>query len=592
MSYTPVPVAITGAGGLFFTAGTITDFPGGGVIEVAGANFVSNGAVKGDAITVTGSTSNNRDYILLEVVDEDNIVVYPAPNVEAGAGTCTVREQNHRLDIQDEATVSASAIEAALAEPRLFGLIASMPQRDGASFDIYSHIFRDFQWWMTSATESDWTISREGWILDWRRTGSSAVLTHGRIRVHPTSDSSTALNLTFGALADSGDPRSVTDGCLMAGTGPEVSSLGKIVCNAYGSMFMQSDHFGGGIAFGPGPGVGQVSGCIFDGRTTLGAIAGQPLDYARDLTMYSRGLTIISIPGVTDNGDILIGQMTQNIGFVATAAEVTLAGFELSDGVTASPGIVAFLAAVNVQDPREDYTGATLFTPNNGAVRKSYTWNPTFTDFNSVLGPSPIENLTVQVEKVADGHYLNILSQANGTYIITINGEAISHVSSGQSVSALRTSLIAAINGSSQPVTATATNNTQVASFSGIVINADVADTPFEIEITQDPSAGDLVLDPAVNGTQANQLGEDYREGEVDGSPFTTDSNGQLNGGAGINLTRFVGYETAGIARAINLQYKITVTGQHYRRTEFMVAPAAPFVGYLTIPFKKIGGFK
>ena len=589
MSYTFIPLRISGAAGLIFGPLTTTGFATA-PNTVSGLALGTN-AVRGDALDVIGSTSNDRTYAVLDVVDANTVEVWPAIVAEAPLGTVELREQNHFLAIIDEATVNAETIAAAMAplDSRIFERKFTIPaQTAGREFRIYGFLIRRFSFNNTAATTTDFLSEFEVWFLDWdgERRSSSTISSDWAITSNSVGAVGALTNIDFGSLADPTDVRSVQRGSVLLGGNLLVFAQGELATSVYGS-FLHSGLSSLLYILADGPGVGGISGSVVNAGLVAPPV-GSTLNFLQTVIQNAPNFGLAPLGEITTAANFLQAD-SANFGVIFSATEVIVRELELSDAAF-TPAQFVFNSALTFVDPREDYTPAELFNNNNAASAKAYTFNPRFVDINFVSGPAPTVGAEVSITRVADSHYLGFLSATDGTYIVSINAEEYTHVSSGQTPGQLRNSIRDAINAGTQPVTAFNGNNSAPFGMIVLAINANAVDTPFALQVVSQP-ASSLVVDPAPNQSVGAIQSHDYREIPVVGSPFTIDANGRIDTN-GVELAAFIGYEGGVGLRFFNLQYNITVEGEGFRREITGFKPVAPFNADFPVEDKRMGGFK
>lgn len=592
MAYTVVPQAITGGPGLIFSTAITakTSAPE----TISGTNLGTN-ATRGDALQITGNAPNNGVYIVLDVLGANQVEVYPAiPSAATAGGTAQIREQNHKLQITNETTVNTGTIVAAIPDARLFSIAYVLGSSGGLplnpTYNIVKHVFRDLNLDRTVAGTTTFTIQRECWFLEWdgtKRTGAGITTDWLITETGGTGN----IELLVGNQTDAGDPRSVDAGAVLLGC--------RIAANPGAANFMQVRVLGSflynsqasaGHQIGDGQGAGQMSGTVVDGRIVVPAFGGT-LETFTDVVNYSRNAGI-GVTGPVANADrILQANQTAASTTFFSSTEVIQEGAAFSDAC-ASPVSASFGSAVTFRNPQEDYADARLFSggPSGAAgvaVRKEYSFNPRFVDISRIAGSLPIAGATVTITKQTDAQYVKVNGTTDGTYTITINGEDHSYVASGATANNIRDGLVTAINAGGQPVTAHAETTTAHLG-TAVFIHADVEDQIFVVEVTA--PAGNLVLNPALNGTCIGDLmDDDYRPGPVTGSPFTTDANGRINT-SGIRLMRAVCYEnTTPEYLVVHCQYEIRVEIKGKRLTINKYIPATPFTADLAIEDARMG---
>ena len=596
MAYNVLPVAIAGGGGLIQAAIAITGFaagPGANTGTITGVGLGVN-AVRGDAAQVAGSTSNDGVYIVVDQIDANNIEVYPAPVVEAAAGTCEIREQNHRLDIVDEhaAGVTAALIAAAMVaghDARLFQRVAFAPAQTVArEWSFYGFLFRQIVVSHTGANNTVFTSTRETWFVAWERASATTIASAWSAQI-AAADPGT-LETNVGALANAADPRSGIDPSHFIGG----SWLGQAIRHQtrYNCGMFSSTSAATLMNIDDGQGTGRLSCFLADGGVAAPITAGS-VDQVNNLILSSPTFGFTPVGTLSNADNILVAQSLQFGVVFAAATEVPIGpGLELSDAAFSPGNTLIFGSAAVVPSPNEDYSEAELFNLSSATGRKTFRFDPRFVERNANTGPQPISGAIVSIFRVSDGHYVQVANQTDGTYTIRINGEDHTHVSAGQSAAQLRNSLVTAINAGSQPVTANSGINGNQVGGTGLIINADVDDTPFSISIEAEPTPGDLVLDPVpAAGAALVALANDgdYREQEVVGSPFTTDASGRIDTD-GVDLQAFIGHENGIGTRFIHSFYNVRVSHPIFGPLVFNFKPTADFEAQIAVPVGRVEG--
>ena len=578
MSYTIAPVQIAPT---FLSSQTITAL--GVAPDTVTANTVGTNATRGDAAHIQSSTGNDGVYIVLDVISANVIEVYPALPSGVVDGTVRLRGQNHRLDIDDEDPVTAAIIETAMPDSRLFGLRHQIGAHlaAGQTFAMYGHLFRQIYFTHTLDIHCQVTIQREVWFLDWDGTirGGGTTITEVRIRNIASQPGST--ELLIGAQTDSGDPRSVDLGSILlnhrisGNTSPVNNNMNV---RLLGSFIFTSVNDQGSNILSSNSRDGQCSGSIIDGRLFFPGI-----EQVNDVINYTPGQGIaVSSTGVANMARVLQANHGEGGAYFFASVEIVLEGSAWSDACT-NPLIANITSPITLKNPQEDY--APVIWANDldeSASQKTYTFNPRFVDLSKISGPVPLEDLTVTITRRADGHYVNVIDNDDGTYTVTINGEDHTFAASGDTNEDIRDGLIIAINAGSQPVTAT-NGSQQVGPFTLLVL-ADVIDELMVISI--DSPSADMLLDNApAGGTKAAEFDEDYRSIGVAGSPFLTDANGRINTD-GIDLIRYISYQEA---EFIHCQFEITIEGAGRRLTMIKYVPTSIFAADMAIEDGRMG---
>lgn len=556
------------------------------------ATNLGNDVIVGDCVEVSGSGFNDRGFLVLEVVDADNVRVYPAPANEGPGATCRARYNDCYIDIDNETSVDAATIESAIGNSELFRRVTTTPSIGSPinlKWRIYAHRCRTIQVTPPTGGVCTFTSLREVWYFDAdgeaRSTGGGG---YAWVFREDTSAGSTGeVRWNVGELTDSGDIRSGKNGSIFLNgsisshpSGSPNNLLGRfLVTNSL--MSQDSD----GIAYlndDENGNLSRLANSILVGTFQM-PTGNRTLDTIKNLILEG---PLFIIGQVTNAEDLTVTEeLSGTFGSsVSVTSESTFSGIEISDSVFL-PLVLLFNSVVNLLNPKEDYSLSSLFNVFSlSAARKSFTFNPTFVDYNEGGGPQPISGATVSVEKVADGHILNISTySAAGPYTVTINGTPFSVTAAG-SLDLTRTALINAINAGSEPVTAT--NGLTDAQFgaTSFSIIADSPNTPFDIQVSSPSNF--LVLNPAAVAGGALLLGEDHTNGALTGSPFTTDVNGRINSGDGVELTTEVRYTNLG---TIRLFYLITIEKAGFPLTETTLRPTGQVESQFPIRSKKMG---
>lgn len=590
--------SVTPGGGFtstnLFSTDTTTGFPGGNLIDAAGATWITDGAAVGDGVSITGSTSNNGTYILVAINSETQIEVYPAITAEAAAGSVLLGRPNHTLVITDETTPTASSIVTAMAslDSRLFYRAAGFQNlydaADPQSWDLFLHLFQNIEVTATSAITTTLVSNREIWFCYYDRRNNSGSGTNISTRGLIYNRTGSSGNFIMEVGSQSGGVESSRYGSVFVGAAPAVNQGDQDMALRMYHSCVIGGHGGGYPAGGS-----NISGetAEIGNVLSMGSFA---LVGAEPMTIKNLVIDApVSPPTIfaatdLDAEDIKI---TRNDTTVFSTADLTVPGLTFLAGST-GPYVNIFVSYLDLLNMGRDIDidSSNITVNSSTACVKRYSFDPTFVD----EGDNPIENLYVTIEKIADAHYVQFGTGATGTWTITINGTAINFTGSA-SLTTLRSNAIAAINGSAEPVTATAsTNNGQVGSSTGtILINSDVSDVTVDVVLTTAPGSGTWFLDPApTGGTNAAQAPGDYQEEEYSGSPYTTTAAGKLNGTGGVDLMRAAMYETSSGGDPVHIRNKVTVEGAGYETTSFVVLLTSRFDGKFVVPYAKMGGLR
>lgn len=553
------------------------------------ATGLGSDVIKGDVVRVTGSAFNNRDFLVLEVIDADNVRVYPAPTTEAGGPEAQGRYNECFIEIDNETTIDAASIATGIGNSELFGRVITTPSEGTTSirWTIYKHLAREFR---IAPSQPDgvstFTSTREVWYFDvdqdlrssfsaayfWKITEKSQVTGTGRVEIN------------IGELADPNDPRSTINGSIfLNGSASSLpvgtSGVRRTQIKVYNSL-MSADSDGVGLIDNNDAGdQSEITNSHLIGNVQI-PTGGRTLAFAQNLNIEG---PLAVVGELVDGSDFTLMDDVSGSGIVVSLTqEGVVRSLEISDSYV-SPALSLINAPLATIDNKEDYDATRIFSLITGSAgRKAYTWNPTLIDYNENNGPQPVAGATITVEKVTDGHVLNVSGYSAGIYTVTINGTDFN--ASGQgSADATRTKLINDINAGPEPVTAiTAGFDTQFGS-AAFAVKSDVDDTLFTISVSSPSDL--LVLNPTPTGS-AGLLSEDHVPGEITGSPFTSDANGRLNSGNGIELTTSVIYQGMG---TINLFYRITLEEAGFVLTETTMKPNSSVDAQLPMRAKRMG---
>lgn len=592
MAYVVTPLSVSGdVSSDAITSTTTTQ------VECAGASFITDGGVPGDALSIFGSASNDGIYIVVEVVSETVLEVYPPLTAGGASGTASVRLQQHTLTIVDETSVSCSSIASAMAslDPRLFRKIAGTFTRGSSidrSHDVYSSLFRFIRFDATSAIHTDFVMIEETLVYGYDRrtvTGAASLsnLQTGNIRNEVGTLGSLLIQL--GSLGGS-SPLSASNGCALIGYVPQTSDGGANAwLHCYGSLIASGDAFNATTANCAAAGQSRLFNSVLHSQLQIVGDGGGGISIVNSSIGNDSDvpLALLGSPFAPEIENLTIAE-SGSIGILAVFDDVILRSLQLSDALP-SPLFGALTSSFTIDDLAEDVAMDSLFVPSSGSTfAKRYTFNPRFVNINELGLSVPIAGLEVSIEKVTDVHYVRVLTGAVGTWTIVINGVSI-NAAGAAGANGTRNALVSAINAAAVPVSAAnAANGVQIGAASGTFhISADVPDTQFSVVLQAPPGAGNWVLDPAPAGKAATAP-DDYREGPVSGSPFTTDENGRINT-AGIVALRGIQSETTHVNRSVSVQLKIVIEGDGYQTQTIFFAPSAPFVGDYAIPKAKMG---
>jgi len=592
--------------GFAYTTDAITGFPGGNVVQAGTATHQTDGAVPGDAIAITGSTSNDGDYIVLDVQNETDLEVYPPLTAEAAAGNVAVYQPAHQLNITDEATISCTSIATAMAalDARIFQRVMSMNANFVANnnnpYDFYRSLIQNFNIIHTGATRTTWSSTREVLVNAWERAPVTVANNPQRDRSFigpPAAGDPGEFVLEFGELAVPSDPNSWRNASHIFGYGfrnvPSASWAYRVYGGFIGGSWNTVPAYIGSNISGE---EGALVHTNIDGGISL--VGDQPLrirnSSASSISSWASPF-ILNNSGVVDYDGLVIGD-TVSGGF-AFFADIEIPGLTLSDGAN-SPIMTVFAGSVLLDNPGEDAPLSSFMSlfANAGVGStgaKQYTFNPRFVDVSG----APIQNLSVTLEQKTDFQYVEFTTGSASTWTITINGTDIPFTPGSASIADARSAAVTAINASSEPVTAStnlSTSNQMGTDTNFIVVYADTNDDGLEIVATTAGAGGAWEVNPLPASGPASTINSDYRPRELTGSPFTSDANGRINTD-GVLALREWNMEVVGSAQnanPINSKLLVTVEGAGYATTRFFFVPEAPFAGDFTIPYDSMGGVR
>lgn len=554
MSYTIVPRNATHQ---FMAFQTISDFPTTTTIEASGANFITNGISRGDSADILAGT-NAGVYIVLDVLDEDTLEVYPALTAGAGSGLVRIMANDHRLLITDEATVTAALIAAAMPDERLFGMRGrALAAVGGAWVEIFGFLFRDLHFNHTSANTTNWNTLNEIWFLDWQRASATANVDYMWNATTPGSDF--AGSKTILTMGNSGSGIHTNNGSVFLNGGVKYSEASNLTTRVYGSAFLGGGATSELLELSDGDDVGEVRQSMANGNMFLGAGQGAGLSSVDGFVFSGSGFGMSIINPVDslvrcDLVDTLSVTLTDEHQVWEDVRRNSTGGLLIMSG----DGPLTFRNS----DPTID-----LFGIVSGAepVVRDYTFNPRFVDVNYNDDPQPIQNLVVSIFRELDNRVFGFDNAAfGGTMTLRINGVDVSF---GYSISAFITAgnAVVAINAEPGLPTITATRVDPGEAFGPTVVGVHLSDSAGgypTVEVVSDPES--LFVDQPALASPSDVLDDPHLPIEIAGSPFTTDVNGRINT-AGVNLASEVHLVTNTAGSIVqNARYRLRVEGPHY----------------------------
>jgi len=436
-------------------------------------------------------------------------------------------------------------------------------------------------------------MANECLVYNYARTavaGSAGIgnIGAGHIRVM----SGTAGNVKFQLGAVTGDVRSTKNGCCLWGyTINCFTPSSRGYAEVYGSAIFAGD-LNSINYFSAEVGDVIISNSMLAGG--VGITNGASNDYTlRNVVLGNDEvvpIVFVTPPPAPTMENVVITD-TGAAGIFPVSADVILGSLKFSGSVIVPP-INSVSSSVQIDDLEDDVTMSNLVAPASGSTyAKRYTFNPTIVEPSLNSLPVAVSGATVSIFKLPDAQYVRFNTTTTGTYTITINGVAINfagNVASGTT----RTNAVTAINAAAVPVTAyPASNGSQITGSSVMVIHADVAGTPFTVELTSAPG-GTWDLNPGVAGNAAD-VSQTYQPGAITGSPFTTDSNGQIASGAGVKLPVGLYMEaTAATGGPISISYRVVIEAPGYETADFVIKPTAAFRGNFPLIPEKMGSLR
>jgi len=131
-----------------------TTFVANGYLSAATATFITKNVKFGDRAILAGSTSNDGEYVIKNVLSETELIVDNTFNAEAVAGTVQVKQNNYYLTITDETLPTWTLINTNCP------LECKKTKMKGSKF-LYEHVFDYINVTHTGATTSTWVSEDE-----------------------------------------------------------------------------------------------------------------------------------------------------------------------------------------------------------------------------------------------------------------------------------------------------------------------------------------------------------------------------------------------------------------------------------------------
>lgn len=380
------------------------------VLEVAGANFITNDIQRNDRVPLSGSSiaANNGAWYVSEILSETRLVVR-APDggtgmttEGAGTGTISARHGIHRLAIVDEAVLGWQTI---------LDNAVPLVGPSGGSPNFGSGLARDYVRRVSSGGDATSSkdlfliqgvsfigLDQAGLGVDSQWTSENEIVVEGRDASPGSGGDISALQfqgltsgwgsiLAFTLGTHPGDRYSADFGSVWIGvrfTGNLFTGTQRVRFNAYGSYVDL-----GGALFSDLGGDGQAVASIF-----RPAVIVRANHLAESIITY--GSAGFAAFGSGDSDNVLDAQ---KIGAAALSVAGTVGGWLDADGLSiffnTSGGLVVFL------DPRRDFDVDTVITNlvENSVSEKHYTFNPRFVA-RAFGTPAPIVGLSVRIFEI------------------------------------------------------------------------------------------------------------------------------------------------------------------------------------------------
>lgn len=597
MSYAVVPGKQSGAAESRAITATTTSR-----ITCALGTFQTTFTAIGDAVEITGSASNNGIYIVVAVVSQTELDVYPALTAGGASGTAAVYAPLHELTITDEPTPTCASIASAIAalDSRLFfspGGAADL-STDNEDWTYYFHLFQIIAFTYTSASVSTFVSKREVIASYYnRRTsagGMAASLAVG-FKMVSKAGSTGDVALQFGELGGAGSDTGRQGSILLHG-GPDINfGAGKMSVQAYDTRFIgQSEwtsHYYGSNRSGVNA---FLYGCQISGWNHFTGSQTLEVKHCRfSIPTWNVATLVSGFTGTLVFEDNLIGDtrsvqafILQNCGFKR------FKNFKVSDA-TNTPYFTYTASSVSVEDMPVDYAYQTMFAAASNCVSmKRNTYNPRIVELrNNIEAVTPLSGVRVDIEKFMDARYISITVASTGTWTLTINGVVINATGSA-AIGTLQTNIINAINAAGAGVTAiSGINGGQTGGATSIYVTENTVGRAFTMSLGAAGSSGTWQLAYTKLG-QLNVTPDDFFEGVISGSPYTSDANGRINT-SGVMLTRAIHCEsTFPSRREANVKYKVTFSKTGYETLVQYVVMTAVFNGDVVMRPARMGGLR
>lgn len=508
-----------------------------------------------------GTTGSGNDgvYVIERVISETTLLTrlsLPAPG--AAAGNLEIRNNDSTLLIDDEASITWAAILAA--SPEFVHRSQRLGHATQFNFYRYDHFFKTISVNYTTAGVSQWNHSRE--II--------SCLLETQCTVKNRSGSSGTLNIQLGTTGS--DLLSGRNASVWVNMNPEFGTSGHTT-NLCGGSSVYTDEQ---QVFDAGKNANVSGAIVFSGGFTMNNLpngAGGNLD---TLIIASGSFPYIAFNTQDSADNLIVVDSTNAAIFVISSGNlIQVPGLRLSDDAF-RPIAQTLFATVIFLDPKEDYAAQELYalggTPaagqNFGALKK-YTFNPSFVLLNrNNLTRTPINSLQVRIYEIEEERIVSVNTNTNGTYEVrvTVNGTLYTgtFTASGHTTTQIRNGLVTSSNGTGGPFSASSTE------IGGIGLQLTFTDPEANISISLISPNNDMSLRNNVS--------------EMSGSPFTTDSNGQLESGAGIQVIR-----AKAASSALNVRHRIVTSGANIQRLDAVVKITQKFTGDISMDLSPQG---
>lgn len=509
----------------------------------------------------TGGDANDGTYIIEKVVSETQVIVrgnLPAPG---GAGnTISVSDNRSHFMFFDEAAPTLAGMEAAHGDAVISKQIGSASA--GAGFVNKTTWETYFRFWVYINNSSTPTVMN---ITDAIVVNKTDFLATVGVHVDNTQHDVT-VNIGTAGTEDSAaqDSSAMIGYSLLHNAFSRTNLKGSVVFGADASIYDLGNEGEAGSSL-------IVSGGF---TTSFGGGAGGRISSVINVS-NNLGHIALSSPDVMEN---YVQASSKQFG-LAFGANFKASGVRITD-LTFVPYVASFAATVRFLDGQDDYLFTNIFSGSTAAggetwsMIKSWTWSPQFVRFSpNQQSGVPISGLSVKVFEKDDATPIDVVSAGpiGTTYTVTYtpaDGSApivANYTSTNTNIGTIRNGIRDAMILAGFP--GTTVSGTIPPYGADIQFSPTDEDVGYTISVTDDDTGARIALPASwTNGIR-----------ELSGSPFTTDSNGEIDLGSG---------------QRVELEREVAVGNVAYRyRRKFIIRTASNYLARFRTVYKPVSRF-